>query len=80
MPSKYHLDFILNAADSSTNTLQKSLECCADILKITQVVDENKQSGKNFAIQASTKDPTLIFDICSQFGKISSVKVDEEGA
>ncbi len=79
----YHLDFILSTPDTSLDVLKKSLEGCADNPEILEMPDENSQKCKNFMIHVRTQDPTLIFDICSEYGKISSVKVDEvdeEGA
>ncbi|MDD5595958.1 MAG: hypothetical protein PHY94_06950 [Candidatus Omnitrophica bacterium] len=75
----YHLDFVLSAPDTSLEVLKKSLEGGADNPEIRQSSDENSPGGKSFMIQVRTQDPTLIFDICSQYGKISSVKVNEEG-
>ncbi len=80
MITVYHLDFVLSAADTSSDVLKKSLEGCVDNPEILEMPDENSQKCKNFMIQVRTQDPTLIFDICSQYGKISSVRVNEEGA
>jgi len=40
---------------------------------------DSSQKGNNFKVNISTEDPTIIFDLCSQFGRIRSVKVGNEG-
>ncbi|MDD4900091.1 MAG: hypothetical protein PHT31_03255 [Candidatus Omnitrophica bacterium] len=67
------LDFLLNAPGASADVLKKSLEGCAENPQIQEIAREN------FSISLRTQDPTLVFDICSQYGKISAVKVNEEG-
>ena len=75
----YSLDFMLQAPGVSLDVLKKSLAGCADDPQIQEITQGPDLNEKKFSIQARTQDPTLVFDICSQYGKISSVKVDEEG-
>jgi len=39
--------------------------------------NSEKGRGKDFKIRISTEDPTIIFDTCSQFGRLKSVKIRE---
>jgi len=73
---KYSLDFILHVHDVSAQTLTNSLTEFSEGLRISEKPPESG-SGTHFAIDLRAEDPTLIFDICSQFGRIKSVKVDE---
>jgi dihydroxyacetone kinase-like predicted kinase len=77
--SRYYLEFILNTQDVSRKTLHTSLIEYAEELEIIHFLPEDGGKGKNFKIQVHTQDPTVIFDICSQFGRLKSVKVTEEG-
>jgi len=73
---KYSLEFILHAGDVSAQTLKNSLTEFCDELHILDAPAETG-AGKYFAMKLCAEDPTLIFDICSQFGRIKSVKVEE---
>ncbi len=35
------------------------------------------EKGENYKISLSTDEPTIIFDVCSQFGRIREIKIDE---
>jgi dihydroxyacetone kinase-like predicted kinase len=72
---KFKLDFILHTYNTSLQAVKNSLAEFGEGLEISEVVDE-LEKGKNFKININTEDPTLIFDVCSQFGRIRSVKVD----
>ncbi|MDP2904760.1 MAG: hypothetical protein Q8O22_00480 [Candidatus Omnitrophota bacterium] len=73
---KYSLDFILHVHDVSAQTLTNSLTEFSEGLRISEKPLESG-SGVYFTMNMRAEDPTLIFDICSQFGRIKSVKVDE---
>ena len=73
---KYSLDFILHAHDVSAQTLTNSLTEFSEGLRISEKPPESG-NGVYFGLNMRAEDPTLIFDICSQFGRIKSVKVDE---
>jgi len=75
---KYLLEFILHSHQANEKTLKNSLTEFGEDLKITDC-QEAIAKGKDFRININTEDPTIIFDICSQFGRIKSVKIDEEG-
>jgi len=75
---KFKLDFTLHTYNTNLETVKSSLAEFGELLDISEI-KESSQKGKNFKINVNTEDPTLIFDLCSQFGRIRSVKV-EEGA
>ncbi len=74
---KYRLEFILHTYNVSLESIKNSLVEFGDSLK---VILSSEQSGKgdNFHISLETEDPTLVFDICSQLGRIRSVKIDDK--
>lgn len=73
--NKYHLDFVLNAFNATENEIGKSLIDFGQELKILR--DENSAGAANFNISIIADDPTVIFDLCAQFGRITSVKINE---
>jgi dihydroxyacetone kinase-like predicted kinase len=75
---RYHLEFVLNTQNISHKTLYNSLIEYGKGLEITPGMQDDSGKGKNFKINIETEDPTIIFDICSQFGRLKSVKVNEE--
>ncbi|MDD5059700.1 MAG: hypothetical protein PHY35_01080 [Candidatus Omnitrophica bacterium] len=73
--SKYELEFILHAKDSSAKIIKSSLAEFGDNLAV-DCVDDVKECH-NYKVNMVTEDPTLVFDLCSQFGRIRSVKVQQ---
>lgn len=75
MITKYVLEFILHAKDSSPKIIKNALaEFSSDLI----VGDCQKQGEScNYKVSLTTEDPTLVFDLCSQLGRIRSVKVHE---
>ncbi len=75
MITKYSLEFILHAKDSSPKIIKSALAEFSNDL----VVDDCKMHGEscNYKVTMITEDPTLVFDLCSQLGRIRSVKVHE---
>lgn len=75
MITKYGLEFILHAKDSSVKIIKSALaEFGSDLV----VSDCQKQAEScNYEVRMTTEDPTLVFDLCSQLGRIRSVKVNE---
>jgi hypothetical protein len=77
---RYYLEFILNTYDTTAEIIKDSLTEFAEAIEISQLPkDDAVQRGENFKINMYTEDPTIIFDTCAQFGRIKSVKVNEEG-
>ncbi|MFA6357770.1 MAG: hypothetical protein WCY09_03780 [Candidatus Omnitrophota bacterium] len=75
MITKYDLEFILHAKDSSPKIIKSSLEEFGNNLAVSLL--EDNQESCNYKINMITEDPTLVFDLCSQFGRIRSVKVGQ---
>jgi len=75
---KFKLDFVLHTYNTTLEAVKTSLAEFGEKLDVVEVVDAS-QKGKNFKININTEDPTVVFDVCSQFGRIRSVKVEDEG-
>ena len=75
MITKYTLEFILHAKGSSPKVIKNALaEFGTDLV----VGDCSKHPEScNYQVNMTTEDPTLVFDLCSQLGRIRSVKVHE---
>lgn len=74
---RYLLEFVLYIQDASAKMIKESISELGQDLEIVECQD-NIVKGKNFRISINTQDPTLIFDTCAQFGRIKSVKVNQE--
>jgi len=75
----YSLEFILHAHGTTAEAIRNSLtEFSEDLTVIEQAADQDS-SGRDYAIKGLAEDPTVIFDICAQFGRIRSAKVEEKG-
>jgi dihydroxyacetone kinase-like predicted kinase len=75
---KYCLEFVLHVHQHSAQTIKNSLREFGEGLEIADCKDL-KDGTKNFKININTDEPTVIFDICAQFGRIKSIKINEEG-
>lgn len=75
MITKYTLEFILHSRDSSPKMIKSSLAEFGNELVVSP--DSAKQESCDYKINMITEDPTLVFDLCSQLGRIRSVKVHE---
>jgi dihydroxyacetone kinase-like predicted kinase len=76
---KYNLEFILHTQNSSLEVVKNSLSEFGDSLEVSEFLLENTARGRDFKINMNTEDPTAIFDICGQIGRIRQIKVKEEG-
>jgi dihydroxyacetone kinase-like predicted kinase len=72
---RFSLEFILYIHSASLQSLQSSLAEFGENIEITE--DSLEEAGRNLKVNMVAEDPTLIFDVCSQFGRIKSIKVDE---
>lgn len=72
----YKLEFILHTHNSTKESIKGSLSEFAEGLEIAEH-NEADSKGNNFKINLITQDPTVIFDICGQIGRIRQVKIDE---
>jgi len=75
MITKYELEFILHAKDSSSKVIKSSLAEFGNNLVVSSL--EDNKENYNYQVNMITEDPTLVFDLCSQLGRIRSVKVQE---
>jgi len=71
---KYLLEFILHAQNTASEVIRNSLAEFAEGLEIHQDINTK---GKDFRVLLRTDEPTVIFDICSQLGRIRKIKVNE---
>jgi len=76
---KYLLEFVLHAQNSSSSIIKNSLAEFAEALEINDSCRDINAKSRDFIVRLRTEDPTVIFDICSQIGRIKSVKINEEG-
>jgi len=71
---KYLLEFILHAQNTTGEVIRNSLAEFAEGLEINQDINTK---GKDFRVHLCTDEPTVIFDICSQLGRIRKIAVNE---
>jgi len=74
---RYHLEFIFTAYNTSADAIKNSLTEFGEGLEVIDCQDSTNLA-KNFKIKINAEEPTVIFDVCAQFGRIKSVKIDEE--
>lgn len=72
----YFLEFTLNTYNISAEALKNALVEFGEEINITECDDPAVQ-GTSYKISLSAEEPTVVFDTCSQFGRIKSVKVEE---
>jgi len=77
-PQRYKLEFTLHVYNTSMQSVKNSLAEFGDNFMISDSSDP-REKGSDFSVSINTEDPALVFDICSQFGRIRSAKIDEEG-
>jgi len=75
MITKYALEFILHSKDSSPKIIKNSLAEFGNELVVS--IDAGQKESCNYKVSMTTEDPTLVFDLCAQLGRIRSVKVQE---
>ncbi|MFH1129043.1 MAG: hypothetical protein V1699_06525 [Candidatus Omnitrophota bacterium] len=76
---KYKLEFILSTFNADKLSVRNSLLDFAENLEIIETLDKEINGPAELKINLITHEPTIIFDICSQFGRIKSVKAEEKG-
>lgn len=74
--NKYSVEFTINIYDTSLDVLKNSL---ADLGSDLNLEEGKELNGKDkiIKIHIYTDDPHLVFDTCSQFGRLKSVKIKE---
>jgi dihydroxyacetone kinase-like predicted kinase len=75
MMTKYVLEFVLHARDSSPKIIKNALAEFGNDLVVGDC--QNPGESCNYKVNMATQDPTLVFDLCAQLGRIRSVKVNE---
>lgn len=75
MITKYALEFVLHAKDSSPKIIKNALAEFGDDLVVVDC--QNPAESCNYQVSMTTLDPVLVFDLCSQLGRIRSVKVND---
>lgn len=92
MNKKYFLEFILTVKETPIEVIRNSLVEFGEDLGIEAQLDDaaclmRKQNfnaagqelyvkSRDLRIKIITLDPAIIFDICSEFGRLKSVKID----
>ena len=74
-PKEFTMEFILHAYNTTIDQVKNSLAEFGNSLEVVDC-DNSQEKGNNFKVNINTEDPTLVFDVCSQFGRIRSVKVN----
>jgi len=75
MTIKYVLEFVLHAKDSSPKIIKSALAEFGSELIVAGCLNQGESC--NYDVRMITEDPTLVFDLCAQLGRIRSVKVNE---
>jgi len=78
MIPKYTLEFILHSKNSSLKIIKSSLEEFGSDLIVSPC--QKQPESCDYKVSMATEDPTLVFDLCSQLGRIRSIKVHEKEA
>jgi dihydroxyacetone kinase-like predicted kinase len=72
---KFSVEFTINVYGTPVQVLKDSLVGLGNDFNL-QEKEENGR-GSIIKIHIHTNDPYLVFDTCSQFGRLKSVKVEE---
>jgi dihydroxyacetone kinase-like predicted kinase len=73
---KYQMEFILHGHGLTCQKIKNSLAEFGEALEVSDCQD-TLTAGNNFKVCITSEDPTVIFDLCAQFGRIKSAKVNE---
>jgi hypothetical protein len=74
---KFQLDFILSAHGQAAEGIRAALAEFADEVRIEELPQEEGCRAKDFRLRLKAAEPEAVFDLCSQFGRIKTVKVIE---
>ncbi len=75
---RFKVEFVLHAYNISGDAIKSALVEFTDTVEVCAFHDD-KNKENSFRILVTTLEPALVFDVCAQFGRIRSAKVDEEG-
>jgi dihydroxyacetone kinase-like predicted kinase len=73
---RYQMEFVLHGHSLTASKIKNALSEFGDSLEVSECEDPIT-SGNNFKVCVISEDPTVVFDICAQFGRIKTVKVHE---
>jgi dihydroxyacetone kinase-like predicted kinase len=71
------MEFILHVQKPCLEVVKNSLSEFGEGLEIADSCQHPDTKARNLKINIDTEEPTAIFDVCSQFGRIKSVKINE---
>lgn len=74
---KFRMKFILGGRCLSEDMLRRALEDTGENLELSSAGEEDVCGETRIHVSLGTDDPELIFDICSQYGRIRSAKIEE---
>lgn len=72
---RYLVEFLISVYEASVETLRGCLFELGEELNLEE--EDNNGKGKIVRVKIYTDEPHLVFDACSQFGRLKSVKVSE---
>jgi len=72
---KQSLNFILTTMGASEKAIRSSLVEFGENLEILALGRNEGSRVQDYNIIITTEDPTIIFDLCAEFGRIKSVKI-----
>jgi len=77
--NNYSVELTINICDASVDALKDSLLALGDDLNLNEIGQANAKARtvKTVKVHIRTVDPQLVFDACSQFGRLKSVKINE---
>ncbi|MCM8797764.1 MAG: hypothetical protein NC923_07865 [Candidatus Omnitrophica bacterium] len=76
---KYRIEFILHTYNTTGQAIKSSLAEFGEDVEVQDCLDAEARLGRDFKINIVVSEPEEIFDLCAQFGRIKSVKIDDGG-
>ncbi|MCU0665569.1 MAG: hypothetical protein MUF05_00505 [Candidatus Omnitrophica bacterium] len=77
----YTLDFILHTYTATNlQAVKSALVEFAQAIQVAQIEENGLSRTDQYKISMTVEEPTIIFDICAQFGKIKSMKIEEKAS
>lgn len=77
MIPNYKLEFILHTHNGTDEGIRSCLSEFGECLEVSACGSPDDK-GSNFMVRLVTQEPTAIFDICGQIGRIRQVKINED--
>jgi|GEM_PF-343802 dihydroxyacetone kinase-like predicted kinase len=75
---KFRMEFILGSRGVSEDMLRRALEGIGEDIEMSVCSGEEEMKDElRMRVSLGTDDPELVFDICSQYGRIKSAKIEE---